>query len=65
MLGDGRVDVRVQVRVVRADEPFVDDRAVEAFAGRDHAAVGIQEGYGADAALLPLLCHLAEEPFTD
>ena len=60
--GDGGVDVRVEVGVVGVDEPSVDDGVVQALAGGDHAAVGLREGDGEDAALLPLLRHLAGPP---
>jgi hypothetical protein len=35
----GGVDVRVEVGIVRVDEPALHNRVVEALAGGDHAAV--------------------------
>jgi hypothetical protein len=56
------VDVGVQVRIVGMDYTTVYDRVIQALAGGDHACVRLWEGDCGDAALLPLLRHLAGIP---
>jgi hypothetical protein len=59
------VNVGVQLGVLRVDQPLMHDGVVEAFTGGDHAAIGLREGDGGDATLLPFLRRLAGDPNAD